>query len=121
LRLLLGAKARNRRFVDWAIHQQLPNIVQEWLELDDTAELINIRDGSDGSTKLIDAANGGIEIVKLLVEKGADVNMRCWGSDESALDVAIRKSNSEITNYLWPLCSKETRDRSGLKIDPRTR
>jgi ankyrin repeat protein len=120
VRDLLQAGARNRTFVEWAINQQRPDVVREWLALEDAQTLINMPvSDSEGSTLLTSAANGGLEIVKLLVEAGADVDGRRWGSDESALDVAVRGNKTDVINYLWPLCSQETRDRARLPTDPR--
>ena len=118
LQLLLDAGARNRTFVEWGIHSQHADVVREWLKLDDAKELINIPDGSVWSTKLMGAARGSVEIVRLLVEGGANVDDRSL-DDESPLDIAVDAHNTEVINYLWPLCSQETRERAGLPNDPR--
>jgi ankyrin repeat protein len=89
------------------------------ISLETVGRDINEPYDSIGSTLLISAAHGSVEIVQLLVEAGADVNARAWGTDESALDIAVRDQNTEIMHYLWPLCSDETREHAGLPVDPR--
>jgi uncharacterized protein len=116
---LLLAGASNRTFICSAIKYQHPEVVQEWLSLATSRREINSVDDSMGATPLIQAASGSVEIVRMLVAAGADVNARSWGSDESVLDVAVREGNTEMVNYLWPLCSQETRERAGVPIDPR--
>ncbi|MDY7002788.1 MAG: hypothetical protein SWX82_02105 [Cyanobacteriota bacterium] len=48
-----------------------------------------------------------MEMVKLLVEAGADVNYRAIDSEEFALSEAIYCENQNIFNYLEPLTSPE--------------
>jgi ankyrin repeat protein len=119
LRELLLAGARDRSFVDWAITFQHEDAVREWTKLDDAKELVNISDDSGGISKLMHAARGRVDIVQMLVEAGADVDERSFGYDQSALDIAVEENNGPVINYLWPLCSQETRERAGLANDPR--
>ncbi len=57
---------------------------------------------NDNYTPLYSAAcNGDIDIVKLLVEAGANVNC-VWGNNW-ALDGAARSGHAEVYNYLYPL------------------
>jgi ankyrin repeat protein len=58
------------------------------------------RDDADGMTALLYAAKwGNLEIVKLLVEKGANVNIKAVNGD-TVLSIARRYSNDEVYNYL---------------------
>lgn len=66
---------------------------------------VNKRNTSSGRTPLIDAAiNGNAEIVKMLLEAGADKNARVvlYGQevDENALTTAVNNGNSEIADIL---------------------
>ncbi|KAL1640284.1 hypothetical protein SLS58_007100 [Diplodia intermedia] len=57
--------------------------------------------GKSGSTLAIAAANGNFKLVKLLVERGADVNRRAGEEDTTALNGAIiSKAGIEIITYL---------------------
>ncbi|MDY7007411.1 MAG: ankyrin repeat domain-containing protein [Cyanobacteriota bacterium] len=61
-----------------------------------------------GWTPLIFAAHeGSMEMVKILVENGADVNYRGIDPEEFALSMAAYGSYEEIFNYLEPLTSPE--------------
>jgi ankyrin repeat protein len=61
---------------------------------------INGRDKS-GATALMWAANGGhAEVVKLLLEKGADVNVKRIGDGITALAVAAQNGHTELVNLL---------------------
>ncbi|MDJ0591851.1 MAG: ankyrin repeat domain-containing protein [Pleurocapsa sp. MO_226.B13] len=62
----------------------------------------------EGMTFLIVAAAGNLEIVKLLVESGADVNaMSTYG--DSALFNAVLNGHQKIADYLEPLTNTEIR------------
>jgi len=57
-------------------------------------------EGGDGDTPLMIASdNGHLDIVKLLVERGADVNARDFCGD-TALAYAARKDHNKIVKYL---------------------
>jgi|SRR4051812_49018730 ankyrin repeat protein len=120
VRVLLAAGAINRVFLSSAIKYEHPEIVREWLKLPIARRDINVGDDSIGTTPLMQAARGTVEIVTMLVEAGADVNARSFGTDESALDIAVAEHNGPVVDYLWPLCSQETREAAGLSDDPRT-
>jgi len=47
----------------------------------------------------VSAANGHFEIVKYLVEKGADMNMRDYNG-RSALDIARRNGHQKIVEFM---------------------
>lgn len=51
---------------------------------------------------------GNLEIVKLLVESGADVNAKC-DSGETALYNAVINDHHQIADYLKPLTDLEIR------------
>ncbi len=66
---------------------------------------VNKRDTSSGRTPLIDAAmNGNAEIVRMLLETGADKNARVvlYGQelDENALTAAVNNEHAEIADIL---------------------
>jgi ankyrin repeat protein len=119
LRLLLDAGASDLDFVSYALRSQHPDIVREWLKLPGATEYLEYELNSEGQTLLIWAAVGSVEIVKLLVEAGANVDKRTVGMDESALGKAARRGNTPVVHYLWPFCSQETRQRAGVPNDPR--
>lgn len=119
VRLLLHAGARNRVFVEAAIQHEHPEIVSEWLKLPGMTDQLDVGIDSVGFTLLMIAALGSVEVVRLLVEAGANVDERAFGTDESALDIAVRRNNPPVVHYLWPLCSQVTRGRAGLANDPR--
>ncbi len=61
------------------------------------------------------ALYGRLEMVKLLVERGADVS---WSQGETAIMSAARGGHQDIYNYLYPLVDEETRryaDKYGQK------
>jgi len=58
------------------------------------------RNDADGMAPLLYAAKlGNLEILKLLVEKGANVNVKAVNGD-TALSIARKNNNDEIYNYL---------------------
>ncbi len=69
---------------------------------------INERDSMGDRTPLMHAVcEGSLDTVKLLVEAGADVNLRgnFEPEDEFALNIAAYTGNREIFEYLAPLTS----------------
>jgi len=58
------------------------------------------RNNADGMTSLLYASKwGNLDMVKLLVEKGANINEKAVNGD-TALSIARRNNNDEIYNYL---------------------
>jgi len=58
------------------------------------------RNYADGMTPLLYASKwGNFEIIKLLVEKGANINIKAVNGD-TALSIARKNNNEEICNYL---------------------
>ena len=54
-----------------------------------------------GSTALIRACNKGMtEVVKLLVERGADVGTKTTNGN-TALKTAVHRHHTQLTAYLW--------------------
>jgi ankyrin repeat protein len=65
--------------------------------------------GEDGETPLMLAAyNGHLEVVRFLVESGADVN--AWEEGETALLGAVLGGYDKIAAYLDPLVNEDIRD-----------
>lgn len=86
-------------FKDWEAFIALLS-VQEDINIADNGEL--------GWTPLIFAAHeGSMEMVKMLVEAGADVNYRGIDPEEFALSMAAYGGYEEIFNYLEPLTLPE--------------
>jgi ankyrin repeat protein len=68
---------------------------------------VNARDNSSGITVLwIAAWQGEVEVVKLLLEKGADVNAKRSGG-ETALEIAKAMEHTEIVQLLEKAGAKE--------------
>lgn len=66
---------------------------------------------------LMDAVSGGhLEIVKLLVDAGADVNVMNGGA--IALEEALKQGYQEIFDYLAPLTDTQLREQFLTTIDP---
>ena len=64
---------------------------------------VNLRDENvwRKRTALPDASeNGHLEIVKLLLESGANVNIRNYRGDRTALDLASMYNKLEVVNFL---------------------
>ncbi len=73
---------------------------------------VNTRDGNGDWTPLMYAVHEeSFDIVKLLVEAGADVNLRGFFEPEEdfALNLAAYAGNKEIFDYLVPLTLPELR------------
>ena len=89
-------------FRDWNSVQALVHIQPD----------INARDNMGDWTPLMHAVNEGhLESVKLLVEVGADVNLKGTfePEEEFALNIAAYTNQQEIFEYLAPLTSLELR------------
>ena len=114
LKELLKAGANRLCFVEPAIVNQHPEIVQEWLKREPD---INALD-EDGDTLLWQAASGRLEIIQLLVEAGADVNFISRSTGESPLLKAVYANNREVVSYLWEHSSEEVRLAAGLQDKP---
>lgn len=70
----------------------------------------------DGYTALMSAASRGeLEIVRYLVEHGADVN--AWSQGQNALADAARNGRTEVYEFLLPLAGEETRELAAGEID----
>lgn len=86
----------------------------DWNSIQDLIHLqkdVNARDSSDIYwTPLMYAAyEGEFETVKLIVEAGADVNLRGSEPDDFALNLAAYAGNREVFEYLAPLTSPDLR------------
>jgi ankyrin repeat protein len=71
----------------------------------------------DGDRAIMHAAwEGSLEMVKLLIAHGADVN--AWSQGETAIMSAARNAHQAVYDYLYPLVDAETRryaDKHGQK------
>jgi ankyrin repeat protein len=112
---LLATGARHRSFVRDAIRCGHADVVREWLKLE--AINVDLIDDTDMITPIIHAAGGSLEIVKLLVNAGADVNAVSSEGD-TPLRRAIMRGRTDIVKFLWPLSSEATRKSARLPQDP---
>ena len=62
---------------------------------------VNQRDDDTGNPQLVVAVEENqIEIVKLLLNRGADVNVKDWTSKNTALDISEQKGFKHISEFL---------------------
>lgn len=61
---------------------------------------LNLIDVLEGSPLHCAVENGSFECVKLLVERGANINVRSIQRNETPLQIAIRRGNKEIYDYI---------------------
>lgn len=116
--VLLDAGARDYEVASLAVGHRHSEVVRAWLDAGGNPDLPVNR---HGLTPLMHAARAGnLEIVKLLVEAGADINLR----DEeggTALSIAGEEGNLEVYEYLRERASEETRREASFGRDPTKR
>ena len=97
-----GAFIEAIHFGDWKAFIALLSVQED----------INVIDNSDCAwTPLMFAVDlPSMEMVKVLVEAGADVNYRASDPEEFALSIAAYGGDIEIFNYLEPLTSPELQE-----------
>jgi uncharacterized protein len=92
------------------------NDLQQLKEMVNSGFNINIRLDEDGGTALMLAAMWGkLDIVKYLVEVGADVN--ATAISDFALSCAAIEDHQEIYAYLYPLTSPQLRAIAETELD----
>jgi ankyrin repeat protein len=94
--------------------------VREWIAL---GADVNYREDAGEETPLIVAARAGnLEIVRLLVDAGADVNVQIdddeLGGPASALTYAARAGHQDMYNYLAPRSLPEVRTDAQFAAEP---
>jgi len=100
--LLQNGAAPNGEILLLTVERQRFDLAKQFIEAgaDVNYRYSLTRNDADGMTPLLYASKwGNLEIVKLLVEKGANVNIKAVNGD-TALAIARKNNNDEIYNYL---------------------
>jgi len=100
--LLQNGAAPNGEILLLTMEKQRFDLAKQFIEagVDVNYRYSLTRNDADGMTPLLYASKwGNLEIVKLLVEKGAIINIKAVNGD-TALSLARKNNNDEISNYL---------------------
>ena len=105
LQILLRAGSKNKSYISQAMNCGHGHIIEAWL---DDGGNVNQPTSSEGYTLLMQAARSGLPMVKLLVDRGADVNIVATDGT-TALGNAQESGNADVVAYLHSLSSPHVR------------
>lgn len=95
---LLTATDKNQRYIlHWAAVQGRERVVELLLSFNDPP--INELDDTKASPLILATLKGNLNVVKMLVEKGANINQRNW-QGHSSIQYACSKGWIDIVEYL---------------------
>lgn len=95
---LLTATDKNQRYIlHWAAVQGRERVAELLLKFENPP--INELDDTQTSPLILATLKGNLNIVKMLVEKGADINQRNW-QGHSSIQYACSKGWKDVVEYL---------------------
>jgi len=100
--LLQNGAVPNGEILLLSMEKQRFDLAKQFIETGDNVNYryLSSKNHADGMTSLLYASKwGNFEIVKLLVENGADINIQAVNGD-TALSIARKNNNEKICNYL---------------------